>query len=605
MAVIAGDEAKTRWDLTTIYPALDAAEFRDDLAQLATDLDALAAMCERRGVRRGGAAKVVVEAVAATLTELVELLNRVALRYGTLDEYLTALVTTDSQDTAAEQAMSKCDRLGARWRQLVNQVKGWIGAVAESLPTVLERQPALAAYRFLLEDAVRQSRYLMSDDLEALAAEMALDSGVALRKLQGTATCQIEVPWEHDGQTRPMPITELQNLSHDADPAVRERAYRAEVAAWHSIRTVGAACLNGVKGTALTLARRRGRATLLDEALDQNQIDRATLDAMLGAIRDALPMFRRYLQAKGRKLGQPVLRWWDLDAPVGASTKKYSWDEAREFLVTQFAQFDDELAAMTATSFDRRWIDGLPRKNKRVGAYCMPVERLEESRILANFDGSFDQLSTLAHELGHAFHNHCQRGLAMLLRGAPSTLAETASIFCETLIAEQAAVTAEPAERLMIREAQLAGAAQVCVDISSRFLFESAVFERRAAAELSADEFCSLLRDAQAQTYGDGLDPATYHPYMWLWKPHYYSYDANFYNFPYAFGHLFSLGLYAVYQREGAAFVPRYKALLRDTGQSQAAPLAARFGIDLRSPQFWRDSLDVIARQLAAYEALP
>ncbi len=192
----------------------------------------------------------------------------------------------------------------------------------------------------------------------------------------------------------------------------------------------------------------------------------------------------------------------------------------------------------------------------------------------------------------------------MLRRGSPATLAETASIFCETMMADSALATAAPAEQLMILEAQLANAAQVCVDISSRYLFETAVLDRRPQGELSADEFIDILHAAQHETYGDAVDPKTYHPYMWLWKGHYYNHDDNFYNFPYAFGHLFSLGLYAIFQKDGTAFVPRYNALLRDTAQDMAAPLAARFGINIREREFWRGSLRVVARMVDHYETL-
>jgi oligoendopeptidase F len=234
----------------------------------------------------------------------------------------------------------------------------------------------------------------------------------------------------------------------------------------------------------------------------------------------------------------------------------------------------------------------------------MEVMGVDESRILMNFDGSFEQTSTLAHELGHGYHNHCQRGLPALLRGSPMGLAETASIFCETLLAEGVLSQATPTERIAILEAQLCNSTQICVDILSRFEFESAVLARRAACELTADEFSELMLAAQRNTYGDAIDPATYHRYMWLWKPHYYSYQTNFYNFPYAFGLLFSLGLYAKFCEEGSAFVPRYQQLLRNTNTDRAAPLAARFGIDITQPAFWQSSLDVIARQLRQFEEL-
>jgi oligoendopeptidase F len=269
-----------------------------------------------------------------------------------------------------------------------------------------------------------------------------------------------------------------------------------------------------------------------------------------------------------------------------------------------FGSFGPGMGSFATRAFDRDWIDAGPRDGKRGGAFCMAVVGTDESRVLMNYDGSFEQVMTLAHELGHGYHNDCQSGLPPLRRGAPSTLAETASIFCETLAVERALADAGRSEQLAILEAQLIGGTQVCLDISSRFLFESAVLERRAESELSPEELCELMLDAQRQTYGDAVEESTYHRYMWLWKPHYYSYQGNFYNFPYAFGHLFGLGLYAIYRREGEAFVPRYNALLRATGEEYAAPLAARFGIDISRPEFWRASLAIIEGQVARYEAL-
>jgi oligoendopeptidase F len=235
----------------------------------------------------------------------------------------------------------------------------------------------------------------------------------------------------------------------------------------------------------------------------------------------------------------------------------------------------------------------------------MKVPTLEESRILMNFDGSLDQLFTLAHELGHAFHNECQVGLTMAQRETPMTLAETASIFNETLITDAVLASAEnPQARLSILENFLLGASQVIVDIYSRFIFETEVFERRFHTELSADDFCELILDAQGQTYGDALDPEHRHAYMWAWKPHYYSAGRSYYNFPYAFGQLFSLGLYAIYKERGSEFVKDYEDLLRSTGQGTAEELAARFDIDLRSETFWRSSMRIIEERVEEYTQL-
>ncbi len=592
-----------RWRTSNIFASLKSDDYRQACAALETMLDEFESFCDARQIRR--ATTVTSDAAPAkALEEALDRSNALAHQLGTLNAFVFAFVSTDSYDALAARELSKLDLLAARAQKLRTRLQGWIGRHQSRLETWIAAQPKLAEHAFFLRDTAQQSRFLMSDELEDLAADLVLDSGVAFGKLQGNVTSQLKVPLERDGKIEELPITVVRNLCFDADAQVRERAYRAELKGWQSIRTTVAACLNAVKGTALVLARRRGRDSVLDAALADNHIDRATLDAMLGAIGQSLPMFRRYLGAKARALGLPQLRWWDLFAPLDAAHRTFTWPEARAFIVEKFSTFSDELGQFAARAFDDEWIDAEPRDGKRGGAFCMEVLGVEQSRILANFDGSFEQLTTLAHELGHAWHNECQRGLEPLVRGAPSTLAETASIFCETLVAEAALEKASPEEQLAILEAQLCGATQVCLDISSRFQFESAVFQRRPAGELSADDFCELMLRAQADTYAEAVAPETRHPYMWLWKPHYYAYEHNFYNFPYAFGHLFALGLFAIFRREGAGFVPRYRELLRSTGREYAAPLARRFGIDITTPQFWRDSLQIIGHQLNRFEAL-
>jgi len=354
-----------------------------------------------------------------------------------------------------------------------------------------------------------------------------------------------------------------------------------------------------------TLYKRRGRTDALHQALDQARIDRETLETMLAAMHDSFPAFRRYWQAKARRLGKEALPWWDLSAPVGRLERRYTFAEARDLILEQLYAFSERSGSFTQRAFDQSWIDAEPRAGKRGGAFCMRLLAVEESRILCNFDGSLDQLLTLAHELGHAYHNECQVGKMPLQRRTPMTLAETASIFNETIVTDAIlGQVASPDEELGILETFLIGASQVIVDIYSRYLFEKEVFERRAKAELSADDFCDIMMRSQQETYGDGLDPRHLNPYMWAWKPHYYSAGLSFYNFPYAFGLLFGLGLYAVYQERGKAFLSEYDALLRSTGEGTAADLAARFGLDIRQRTFWEGSLKVIEKRIERYLVL-
>ena len=313
-------------------------------------------------------------------------------------------------------------------------------------------------------------------------------------------------------------------------------------------------------------------------------------------------MFRKYFQAKATKLGKERLAWWDLFAPLGKTDRTYSYAEAMDFVLDNFARFSGELADYAKRAFDNNWIDVGSRGGKRAGAFCMYVPSVSESRVLTNFDGSLDGIFTLAHELGHGYHNDCRVGKTMLQRDTPYTLGETASVMCETIVTEAAIEEASSDdERLTILETSLIGDSQTVVDIYSRYLFEKEVFERRAQADLSADELGEIMERVQRETYGDGLDEKTLHKYMWTWKPHYYIPGISFYNYPYAFGLLFSTGLYAIYKERGDAFIPEYKDLLASTGQGMAADLAARFGIDLRSPDFWEGSLAVIREKIDRY----
>jgi oligoendopeptidase F len=398
-----------------------------------------------------------------------------------------------------------------------------------------------------------------------------------------------------------LPMSAVRNLAYDADRGVRRRAFEAELAAWQAASVPIAAALNSIKGEANTLSTRRGWASPLDQALSSNNIDHQTLDAMLAAMREAFPEFRRYLRAKARLLDLPVLAWYDLFAPVGGDGDVWPFEDAVAFVSEHFGAFSPRLSALARRASSESWIDAEPRPGKEDGAFCVDL-RADESRVLLNYQPAFVHVSILAHELGHAYHNLNLAGRTMLQRATPMTLAETASIFCETIIRHAAFGGAGLQGQLAILETSLQNACVVVVDIASRFLFEQQVFERRRRRELSVDELCAMMRDAQLATYGDALDAGTLHPFMWAAKSHYY--DATFYNYPYAFGLLFGLGLYAIYQRESEGFQERYDRLLASTGLGDAAQLAAEFGIDIQTPEFWRTSLGVITADIDRFEHL-
>lgn len=601
-------EALPHWDLSNVYPGLESEQFQQAVGQMKAQLEDLDRYLESHKITRGGPVPSQPTELADLIGGYLERMNAI-LRLGiTLHAYISSFVSTDSYNTMARRLMSELEPLLVRLQRQEVLFQGWIGTAAgqrDRFQAALALPGPAKEHAFYLHETAEQSRYLMSEAEESLAAELSLSSIRAWNKLQGVVTSQLKVPFERDGKVAELPMTILQNLRTDPDEAVRHQAHNAELAAWEAVREPLAACLNGVKGTVVTLNRRRGRTDALHEPLDQARIDRETLNAMLGAMYDSFPAFRRYFQAKARLLGKETLAWWDLFAPVGEADRRFTFSEARDFILEQFGTFSGRMVSFTRRAFDHNWIDAEPRDGKRGGAFCTGLPLVDESRILCNYDGSLDQVSTLAHELGHAYHTECRVGKTILQRHTPMTLAETASIFNETIITDALLAQAtDPGEELAILEGFLGNAAQVIVDIYSRYLFEKEVFERRADAELSADDFCEIMLRAQKETYAGGLDPQHLHPYMWAWKPHYYRIDLSFYNFPYAFGLLFGLGLYAVYQDRGNSFLPEYDELLRSTGEGTAAELAARFGLDIRQRAFWESSLQVIEERIERYRAL-
>jgi len=596
-----------RWDLSNVYTGLDSDGLKMGLSELKSKVDALDQFLDSHKITRG-IAKETRQSVAETqhcIESYLDEANSTARLYSTINAYVASYVTTDSFDARAKRLESELELVGVRLQKQEVRFRGWVGVIKGVLPAILENAGTAKGHAFYLRETAEQSQYLMSEPEEALAADLELSGSNAWSKLQGTVCSQLTVDFNLDGKPQKLPITALQNLSHSPDEGLRHRAYDAEMAAWESVREPLAAALNGVKGSAITLDRRRGRKDALHDSLDTSRIDRETLDTLLSVMRESFPIFRRYMREKAKRLGKDRLAWWDLFAPVGKSGRVFTWTEAVSFILTQFKAFDERLERLARRAFENNWIDAEPRNGKRGGGFCMDVPAVEESRILCNFDGSLDSVSTVAHELGHAFHNECLAGKTMLQRITPMTLAETASIMNETIITNAALSEAtKPEEELAILETNLVGSSQVIVDITCRFLFEKEVFERRARSELSADDFCEIMLRYQKETYGDGLKEEFMNKYMWAWKIHYYIPTFSFYNYPYAFGLLFGTGLYAVYKEERSKFVKDYEALLSSTGENTPAQLALRFGFDIRGPEFWRNSVRIIEENVERYAEL-
>ncbi|MDD6683678.1 MAG: M3 family oligoendopeptidase [Clostridiales bacterium] len=577
------------WDLSVLY-----SDFNDP--QIEKDFSSLKEICENMKNMMQGDALTALENMADAFEEM----NRLSSKLGS---FANLTLSTDASNEPAQQMMDRLMVFSVQLSLLSSAFTRYLGGI-DNLEELIEKSEKLQKIAFYLRQTKESAAHLMDPAIEEWMLKMSLTGGDAFSNLRDKLDATLMV----DYRGEQIPLAAARAKAYDPDPQVRKDAYEAELASYAKVEIPMAACLNGIKGEALTMIEACHFDSILEQTLFQSNMDRETLEAMLTAIREYLPVFRKYLRKKGEILGhKDGIPFYDMFAPLapkGYTPKTYSIEEAREKLIEEMSKFSPEMGAFIAEAFDNRWIDVFPREGKGGGAFCSELHHLNQSRVLTNFAGSFSDVSTLAHELGHAWHNRCMAGLPACMTDAPMPLCETASIFNETLLANAAMEKADKAEKLALLEGNLMETTQTIVDIYSRYLFESAVIEQRKERTLSVGELKELMLSAQEESYGDGLAKDVRHPYMWACKCHYYFSGLSFYNFPYAFGQLFGAGVYAQYQEKGASFVPKYNQLLRSCGSGMIADVANSVGIDVRSVDFWRASLDVYARQIDEFIAL-
>lgn len=590
-----------RWSVADVHESLDSRSFTDALERAGADADRLVALFDELDIR-AAAARGVTSDDGAAADRVLEELNRVTEHLDQLRVYVYATVSTDSRNQRAQALYSEVRQLDATLRPLSSRLAEWVASlgVDELASVSAEVLDHVGPLRRLASRVEHQ----MTEPEEHLAAELSLTGSSAWGRLHADVTSQLTTEVEFPDGPRILPMPAVRGLATDPDPRVRRAAHAAELRAWPTIEVPVAAAMNAIKGEAIALNRRRRWSSPVDASLFANSVSRATFDAMQAAVAASLPDLRRWMRIKATLHGHDAaagLPWWDLVAPLPSATGEVSWDDGLDVVRQAFGEYSDTLGGLVDRSLDEAWIDAEPRDGKSGGAFCAPFVA-DRSLVLLNWSGSPDSTQTTAHELGHAYHNTTLAGRTALQRQLPMALAETASIFCETLVVEAGLARLEGADRLAQLDVDLVGTNQVIVDIHSRFLFESEVFERRRRRTLSASELCEMMTDAQAQAYGDGLDQSTTHPYMWLLKPHYYG--SHFYNWPYTYGLLFGLGLFAEYRNDPERFRAGYDDVLSRAGMDTAEELGAAFGLDVTDEAFWTASLDVVRSRIVDYEQL-
>ena len=581
----------SEWSLDILYKGYDTPEFK-------ADFDAT----ENIFAEFNEAVKHLSEKPAKeALLEMLGIIERSQELFSKLFSFCSLSQSVNTSDEKATAYMGRLMSRSSAMTKARTSFEKYVASI-EDLDEVIASDEKLTDYGYMLRNIKSDSKYLLSEDVEEVMALYDISGGSSWSDLQSYLTSTVTADFRGEKLT----LSSIRNKAYDPDPEVRKEAYEAELACYDKIKTSVAFALNSIKLQVINECRLRGFESPLDQVLYYSRMKRETLDALFAAMKEYMPMFRDYLRAKGRALGhENGCPWYDLFAPMGANSKTYTTEEARDYLLNIFAGFDKDLHDMVARAFSESWIDFYPREGKVGGAFCAGVRSAKQSRVLTNFDGSFSDVVTLAHELGHAFHNLNIEDHRPLNDDYSMPVAETASTFNEHVVMDAAiAAASDPMEKLALIESQLMDTTQIIVDIYSRYLIESAVFEHREEDFMFPDALCGMMLDAQREAFGDGLDPEYLHPYMWLCKSHYYSSGLSFYNWPYAFGGLFARGLYAKYMSEGKPFVKKYRELLHATPVMSVEDTAMIAGIDLTDPDFWRMSLESYREKIEEFKRL-
>ena len=495
------------------------------------------------------------------------------------------------------QLQGETGSLGARFSTIGLKIRQTLAKADEDTWNGLMESDELKEFAFVLNEWREEVNLKLSEEEESLITSLSVDGYHGWGQLYDMLVGEIKIKIELDGEEKELSVGQANNLSSHENADVRKRSFEALEEAWEGKEDFFASALNHIAGFRLEVYKKRGWDSVLKEPLLRNRMSEETLDAMWGAIGVNKAPFVEYLNVKARMLGTDKMNWYDMDAPVTASTKKMSYQEGAEFILKHFGEFGPELEAFSRQAFEDSWIEAEDRPNKRPGGFCTGMPVSEQSRIFMTYSGTMSNVATLAHELGHAFHSYALRPVHWMNRQYAMGVAETASTFAEMIVADAAVKAAETKdEKIALLEDKIQRSVAFFMNIHARFLFETRFYEERKNGIVPAARLNELMAEAQQEAYGDALD--TVHPHFWASKLHFYITGVQFYNFPYTFGYLFSLSIYAKALEDGEGFEQKYMALLRDTAVMSVEDLAMKhLGEDITKQEFWAKGVALMRKR--------
>ncbi|MFN7249586.1 MAG: M3 family oligoendopeptidase [Anaerobacillus sp.] len=572
------------WDLDSIFPGgSESPELQVFLETLETDLKQL------HNHIHGNVATV--KEVTTWILEVQELAKRIRQA----GAFLGCLNAQNVADVKAKQLLGTINQTATILEAILTNIDDQLLKMSEENWQTFIKQDVFTEVTYPLVERRVRAKEKLSPREETLIQKLSVDGYHAWGQLYDTIVGRMKISIEEDGKTEELSIGQADNKMSSGDRQLREQVSKKWEAAWANEAELCADALNHLAGYRLQVYGERGWDQVLREPLDINRMSQETLDVMWNTISENKPKFVEFLQRKAEILGIEKLSWHDVFAPLSKDVPQVSYDEAAEIIINQFQQLTPEMAEFTKEAFAKNWIEAESRAGKRPGGFCTSFPLSNESRIFMTYAGTASNVSTLAHELGHAFHQHVMNDLPYLAQRYAMNVAETASTFAEMVVADATVKNATTKEEhLTLLEDKVSRSIAFFMNIHARFLFETRFYEERKQGLVSVARLNELMEQAQKDAFDDSL--GEYHPHFWASKLHFYITGVPFYNFPYTFGYLFSMGIYALAQKEGDAFEKKYINLLRDTGRMPVEELAMKhLNVDLTKPDFWQGAIDLAA----------
>ncbi|MCA1031835.1 M3 family oligoendopeptidase [Bacillus timonensis] len=515
--------------------------------------------------------------------------------------FVSCLQAQDTADKKAKMHRGTITQLSATLQTALTGLDQKLVAIDESVWTELLSENDFAEIAFVLNERRERASEKLSLDQEKLINSLGIDGYHAWGQLYNTVVGNIKIPFEENGEIKQLSVGQAANKFSSGDREVRKQVFKNWEEEWENHADYISEALNHLGGFRLNVYKERGWEDILKEPLDINRMSKETLDTMWSVISDHKAPFVEYLDRKAKLLGLEKLSWYDLDAPIAKTESKVTYQEGADFILDQFSKFGVELTKFTKKSFEDRWIEAEDREGKAPGGFCTGFPESNQSRIFMTYSGTPSNVSTLAHELGHAFHGYAMNGVHFLNRNYAMNVAETASTFAEMIVADASVKNAKTEEdRLALLEDKIQRSVAFYMNIHARFIFEKSFYEERKKGMVSSERLNELMLDAQKTAYCDGLEQ--YHPQFWASKMHFYLTGVPFYNFPYTFGYLFSLGIYAQALEEGTEYEEKYIALLKDTASMSVEDLAQKhLGVDLTQRDFWEKAIKLSVQDVEEF----